>query len=199
MLTDVEREHLFMLGIGRPPEARYHRQDGVTPRLQHVLNTLDPAPALIRTATWDVIAWNRSAATVLPCGSMPPGQRNMLHHVFLSPLGRAVQYDWESVARSVVAEFRADAARAGALAEVGALVDDLCRLSPEFEAMWRDNDVRTAGEVVKHIRHPVLGPITFEISTFAVDGRPDLAMVVYYPADAADADRIRSLSMPDIA
>ena len=31
--------------------------------------------------------------------------------------------------------------RAPAPAEVGQLVDELCRLSPEFEAMWRDNDV----------------------------------------------------------
>src|SRR6201991_1235760 len=40
MLTDVEREHLFLLGLGRPPEARYQRNDGVTPRLQRVLEAL---------------------------------------------------------------------------------------------------------------------------------------------------------------
>jgi MmyB-like transcription regulator ligand binding domain len=73
------------------------------------------------------------------------------------------------------------------------LVDELCRLSPEFKAMWRDNDVRTHGEGVKRIRHPVLGQLAFEYSAFAVDGRPDLSMVVYNPATPADADRIRSL------
>src|SRR5271155_3637435 len=36
MLTDVEREHLYMLGLGRPPEVRYKPVDGVTPRLQRV-------------------------------------------------------------------------------------------------------------------------------------------------------------------
>ncbi|MGO6908747.1 helix-turn-helix domain-containing protein, partial [Rhizobium ruizarguesonis] len=40
MLTDVEREHLFLIGLGRPPEVRYHRQEGVTPRLQGVLDAL---------------------------------------------------------------------------------------------------------------------------------------------------------------
>src|SRR5579871_1489821 len=50
MLTDVEREHLFLLGLGRPPEARYRKSAGVTPRLQRVLDALDPCPALIRTA-----------------------------------------------------------------------------------------------------------------------------------------------------
>src|SRR3984957_14363114 len=32
MLTELEREHLFLLGLGRPPEARYSRDEGVTPR-----------------------------------------------------------------------------------------------------------------------------------------------------------------------
>src|SRR5580700_5568966 len=36
MLTDVEREHVFLLGLGRPPAARYRKDEGVTPRLQRV-------------------------------------------------------------------------------------------------------------------------------------------------------------------
>ena len=194
MLTDVEREHLFLLGLGRPPEVRYQKSEGVTPRLQRVLDALDPSPALIRTAIWDIVAWNRAATVMLiDYGSLPPKQRNVLRFIFLDPRVRAAQYDWESVARFVVGAFRVDAARAGAAAEVEPLVDELCRLSPEFKAMWRDNDVRAHGEAVKHIRHPVLGPIAFEYSAFAVDGRPDLSMVVYNPATPADADRIRSL------
>jgi hypothetical protein len=97
------------------------------------------------------------------------------------------------VARFVVGAFRVDAARAGAAAEVEPLVDELCRLSPEFRAMWRDHDVRSLGEAVKHIRHPVLGPLAFEYSAFAVDGRTDLSMVVYNPATPTDAERIASL------
>jgi hypothetical protein len=43
------------------------------------------------------------------------------------------------------------------------------------------------------MRHPVLGPIAFEYSAFAVDGRTDLTMVIYNPATAKDAERIKSL------
>ncbi|MBY5590963.1 helix-turn-helix domain-containing protein [Rhizobium leguminosarum] len=194
MLTDVEREHLFLIGLGRPPEVRYHRQEGVTPRLQGVLDALDPSPALIRTAIWDVVAWNRAATVLLTdYGALPPEERNVLRFIFLDPRVRAAQYDWESVARFVVAAFRVDAARAGAAAEVEPLVDELCRKSPEFLEMWRDNDVRTHGEGAKHIRHPILGRLAFEYSAFQVDGRPDLSMVVYNPETAEDAAKIRRL------
>lgn len=195
MLTEVEREHLYLLGLGRPPEVRYRKDEGVTPRLQRVLDRLEPSPALIRTATWDVVAWNRAATVMLmDYGAVPPEERNILRFMFLDPRMRAAQYDWESVARYVVGAFRADAARAGAAAEVQPLIDDLCRLSPEFRAMWSDNDVvQSHTEHVKHIRHPVLGPVAFEHSAFAVDGRPDLSMVIYNPVDAEGLEKIRAL------
>jgi hypothetical protein len=159
-----------------------------------VLDALETSPAIIRTAIWDVVAWNRAATIVLTdYGKLPPEQRNILRLIFSEPRVRAAQYDWESVARFVVAAFRADAARAGAVSHVAEFVDEMCGLSPEFARLWRDNDVRSYGEGVKHLRHPVLGPIAFEYSSFSVDGRPDLGMVVYNPATQEDAQRIRAV------
>src|SRR4030081_1644436 len=62
LLNDTEPQPLFLLGLGRPPEVRYKAAEGVTPRLQRLLDALEVSPALIRTATWDVVAWNRAAA-----------------------------------------------------------------------------------------------------------------------------------------
>jgi len=194
MLTDVEREHLFVLGLGRAPEVRLSANDGVTPRMQRVLDTLALSPALIKTATWDVVAWNRAAAAVLTdYAALAPEQRNILRLIFCDPKVRAAQCDWENVARFVVSAFRADAARAGATARVEALVAELGVRSPEFAAMWRANDVTRYGEGLKRLRHPDAGIIEFEYSAFTVDGRPDLAMVIYNPATPADADAVRSL------
>jgi transcriptional regulator with XRE-family HTH domain len=194
MLTDVEREHLFLLGLGRPPEVRYHTPEGISPRLQRVLDTLEYSPAFIRTATWDVIAWNSAAAAVLTdYGTLPEGQRNVLRMMFRDSRVRGAQPNWQSVARYVVASFRADVARAGAARNVQSLVDELCATSPEFAAMWRDNDVQGRGDGVKVLHHPIAGPLSMEFSAFAVDGRPDLNMVIYNPATPADADKIRAL------
>jgi transcriptional regulator with XRE-family HTH domain len=194
MLTDAEREHLFLLGLGRPPEVRYQDREGVTPRLQRVLDALEPSPALIRTATWDVVAWNRASTVMLTdYASIPAEQRNILRFIFFDARARAAQYDWTSVARYAVGAFRVDVARAGAAEKVRAFVDELCTLSPEFAAMWRDHNVTSHHEGVKHIKHPVLGRLAFEFSAFAVDGRPDLTMIVYNPTMPKDVEKIRAL------
>lgn len=196
-LTEVEREHLFLLGLGRPPEVHYRGSDAITPRLQRLLDVLNYSPAIVRTATWDVVAWNRAAAAVLTdYGLLPPDQRNILRMIFCDPRIRAKQSDWDSVARFVVAKFRIDAARAGADAEVARLVDELSQSSPEFASMWRDHNVQTYGDGVKQLRHPQLGPITLEYSAFAVDARPDLSLIVYNPATPADRKLIEALVNP---
>ncbi|WP_113889958.1 helix-turn-helix transcriptional regulator [Roseiarcus fermentans] len=194
MLTEVEREHLFLIALGRPPEVRYREAEGVTPRLQRALDALPLSPALIKTSTWDIVAWNRAAEAVLTdYGALAPHQRNVLRMMFCEPQARERQLDWESVARFVVSTFRADTVRAGAGDAVKALVDELSRASPEFERLWRDNDVRSHGHGVKTLRDADGGWLSMEFSAFAVDGRPDLAMVIYNPATPADAERIRAL------
>jgi transcriptional regulator with XRE-family HTH domain len=195
VLTEFEREHLFLLGLGRPPEVRYRASESVPPQLQRVLDALTFSPAYVKTSTWDVVAWNRACSSVLTdYGALAPEQRNLLRLVFCDARIRAVQTDWERVARFVVAAFRADVARAGAAKNVKALVDELSRLSPEFDAIWRENDVRsTYGQAAKTLRHPLAGLIMLEYSSFAVDGRPDLDMVIHNPSTPADAERVRSL------
>ncbi|MFZ5748974.1 MAG: helix-turn-helix transcriptional regulator [Pseudomonadota bacterium] len=196
MLTELEREHLFLLAFGHPPEARYRVTEGISPRLQRVLDAFGDVPAMIRTATWDVIAWNDAAALLLTdYAALAPRDRNVLRLMFSNSRVRAAQEDWMSVARYVVASFRADAARAGAStsAEVAGLVEELSRTSPEFAALWRDNDVAGHGDGVKRLVHPELGVIALEFSTFAVEGRPDLNLLVYNPATPEDGTRIRTL------
>src|ERR1043165_1691575 len=108
----------------RPPRASRPVCNGCSTRLRSA-----------KTATWEVVAWNRAAAAVLTdYGALPPGQRNILRLIFCDPRVRAAQYDWESVASFVVGAFRVDAARAGAVSEVAELVEELCARSPEFAA-----------------------------------------------------------------
>ena len=158
-----------------------------------MLDALPYSPATLKTATWDVVAWNRAAA--VHAGRLrrvPPGRRNVLRMLFLDPAARAVHPGGRTRPRAVAA-FRIDAARAGAGAEVAPLVEELCAGSPAFAAMWRAHDVQPSAGVVKRLRHPVLGPITLEYASLAVDAQRDLAVAVWNPVTARDRRAVQSL------
>ena len=194
-LKEVEREHLYLLAQGRPPEVRPPVPSAtVSPRLQRVLDSLESSPALVKNAEWDILAWNEAAASVLTDYTvLAPEQRNVLRLLFRDDRVRAAQPDWEHVARLVLAVFRADVARAGTSRRAQGLIEELSRQSPEFAAMWLDHDVRTYGEGTKFIQ-PLHGErIALEYSSFAVDGQPGLGVVVYNPTTLADAERVRAL------
>ncbi len=194
-LSVAEREHLYLLAQRRPPEVRYEAAERISPRLQAVLDALAFCPAVVKNNIWDVVAWNRAASAVLTdYGAIPPEQRNALRLLFMDPRIRDAYPDWEANARFVVAVFRADTARAGASKRAEKLVMDLCRVSPEFKAMWHDNDVRISQEdSTKHFNHPTRGPLALDYSAFAVDGQPSLTLMTFTPATPADADRVRSI------
>ncbi|KAF1042710.1 MAG: hypothetical protein GAK35_02571 [Herbaspirillum frisingense] len=194
MLNPVERQHLFMLAQGRPPEVSYAADHEITPRLQRVLDAFELSPALVRTATWDVLAWNRAACAVLAdYPALPPEERNILRLIFAADRPRDKQPDWESVARMAVSTFRAESVRAGASRHIQSMVDELCETSPDFARLWSEQEVRLHGEGTKRLHHPGTGTVHLEYSTFAVEGRPELSLLVFAPMTAADGEILRSL------
>lgn len=200
MMTEAEREHMFLIAIGRPPKPQGAGDDGISWRLQRFLDAMPLIPATVATATWDIIGWNRAACLALTdYASLPPSERNILRRMFLHPATRAAQSDWEHVARFMVATFRAETARAGSSERAAELVAELSSQSPDFVRLWTENDVYTAGEGTKNIIHAVVGEIALEFSSFSVDGRPDLKLMVYNPAGDLDQEKLVRLCAPDQA
>ena len=198
-LTRAEREHVFLLAQRRSPDLRFKLCTDVSPRLQSVLDALETSPAYVKTAADDVLAWNRAAVAVMTdYGRLATEDRNLLRLLFCDPRVRAKMPNWEQDARFAVAAFRLEATRAGFNGRVAEVVDGLRRDSDEFRTIWADEDVSSYGEGAKHILHPVAGPLVLQYSAFAVDGQPDLGMIVYTPATMSDADLIRSLIAKDI-
>ena len=193
-LTAAEREHLYLLAQRRPPEARYEAAERVSSQLQCILDALEFCPAIVKNNVWDIVAWNRAASTVLTdYDAIPPERRNALRLLFTDPRLKAAYPHWEADARFVVAVFRADTVRAGASKRAGKLVADLSRLSPEFEAMWNDRDVRLSEENTKRFTPPGGRPIALDHSAFAVDGQPGLTLMIFTPSTPSDAAVVRSM------
>lgn len=185
-LSALERDHMFLLAQKRLPHLRYSPPEPISYRLQKVLDALDPHPAYVKTAIWDVLGWNRAAAILLTdYAEVPAERRNILRILFCDPRARVKLPDWEGDARFAVAAFRSDATRAGALAAMKLLVDELRGESPEFDDIWRDNDLH-AHEGVKTMLCGT-DEVRLEYTSFAVQGQPDLSLSVYTPVSPKDA------------
>ncbi|MCC3701881.1 helix-turn-helix transcriptional regulator [Rouxiella badensis] len=193
-LSDVEREYLFLLAQNRPPQLHHQPPATVSAQLQRLLDAMENIPAFVKTADWTVVAWNRAASVVLAdYAEMTYEERNILRMVFCCPSKRAVMPEWEKVASFVVATFRAESARAGMTDASRALIEELNAASPEFKALWLDQNVSHHGEGTKRINHARVGLIHLDYSSFAVEGNPNLSLVIYNPSTEIDKKNVHAL------
>lgn len=192
-LDAAGREVLFLLAQQRPPPLRQASLSPVTPALQRVLDAMPTSPAIIKTSSWDIVAWNAAAAAVLAnYAILPAHERNVLRRLFGKPKHASFP-DWEDDARFAVAVFRVDVARAGSNPEAAALAAELQDTSADFRRLWAENEMRSHWVGLKRLQHPLAGPLTLECSAFAVGGADGLSMVVFTPTSTADARAIEAL------
>ena len=188
------REVLFLLAHHRPPPVKATSPSAVAPALQRVLDGFGATPAIVKTAAWDVVAWNAAASAVLAdYAAIPATARNVLRRLFSSPDARASLPEWESDARFALASFRVDVARAGDFPEAAALAAELHETSADFRRLWAEGDMRTTPSARKHIVHPAVGTLTLEYSSFSVDGAHGLTMIVFTPVSPDDVSAIAAL------
>lgn len=193
-LSAAERDHLFLLAQNRLPGVTWQAGVDVSPSLQRVLDSMENTPALVKTAEWQVVAWNRAATKVfVDYAELPPAQRNILLMMFRNEEMKKRLPDWHKVTRGMVANFRADVARTGASEHVRALVEELCEMSDTFRQLWQSQEVSQHGEGIKQLWLPDEGVLELEYSTFAVEGKPGLSLVVFNPRQQHDRDCVARL------
>jgi transcriptional regulator with XRE-family HTH domain len=196
-LDSSGREVLFLLAQQRPPPLKVTAMTPpvVAPALQRVLDGMPFSPAIIKTPTWDVIAWNAPAAAVLGnYGDLPMEERNVLRRLFGSPEVRQVLPEWEANARFAIGVFRVDIARAGdQRPEIGALAAELLATNAEFRRLWAENDVSGHWTGRKHFSRPDVGEFELETTAYAVDGSDSLSMIVFTPVGPEDVKAVERL------
>ncbi|MCP3064064.1 helix-turn-helix transcriptional regulator [Myxococcus sp. K38C18041901] len=191
-LDDTNREMLFLLAHERPPPRRHTPPADVTPALQRVLDNLH-VPALVKTPTFQIVAWNRAAVVLFgDYAAMPERERNMLRRVF-HPQATTFLPHAEDMQRTCLAAFRVAIARAGATQEAAALVDELQATSEDFRRLWAENELHTHGVRSRRLVRPDVGELRFEASMFTVDDSDGLSLVVLSPVDDASARAVEQL------
>jgi MmyB-like transcription regulator ligand binding domain len=75
-----------------------------------MLDSLTSQPAYVLGRRWDVLAWNRAAELLFEdYGKLDGDERNIMHIVFANKAHRRLLVDWEKVASTALAMFRAAA------------------------------------------------------------------------------------------
>jgi transcriptional regulator with XRE-family HTH domain len=194
LLDRHERAHVFTLA-GHPDP---NPQDGtpVLPAGVHrLLEQLEPMPAVVRNARYDVLAYNRTYRFMIDdLETIPPDERNSLWVMFTYPKWRAALPDFADGAPRLVAALRS--AMAGHVAEPAwkCLVKRLCAASPEFEELWQRHDVQAAERMVKRIDSPRVGTLHIETVNAWLDQRLGWCLVTYTPIDAGTREKLEQLA-----
>lgn len=194
-LDAAGREALFLLAQHRPPPLNGYAPSAVTPSLQRVLDAMPTSLAYVKTLTWDVVSWNKTAATLTDIAHAE--ERNVLRRLFGSSAARVSFPDWEEEARFCLAAFRLDLARTGSSPEAAALVSELKASSSDFRRLWATNEMSRPDVHLRRFHHPVAGELKLECSTFSVDNAAGLSLLVHTPSSQEDAEAIATILAAD--
>jgi transcriptional regulator with XRE-family HTH domain len=179
-LDPAERQHLFALH-GDVPVPRPAEPEGIDDPLRRMLDSLEQQPALVLGRRWDILAWNRAAVALFGDYERLDGDaRNTLHMMIANPEHRRRLVDWEPLARTALAMFRADAVRHLGDPDFERLIATLKQASAEFRRWWPKREVHALVPAHKRIAHPTAGRMIFELTTFTIPDR-EQKLVLYTP------------------
>lgn len=178
-LDAAERRHLFLLAHERPPVEPARTWCRVPPLVWRLMDDLAPHAAYVLNLRWDVLAFNRPAGDLFGFDNHPPEQRNLLWLLFTDPALRERFVDWQDQAPRMLSSFRRDYARATQEADIQMLVNELQKISPEFDVWWHRHEVHAPCGGVRHLRLEGGEVAAYEHTSLTIDADRHLRLVVY--------------------
>jgi len=193
LLDPHERDHLFRLADVPDGNGQAECRT-LPPTAQLLLDKLEPFPACIRNARYDILAWNRAFDALMgPLAELPFEERNSLWRMFTSESCRAATLDWEEGTRRMAAEYRAAMAEHVAEPAWKCLVSRLSKASPEFAELWERHEVASPENLTKRFLHPDVGLLKLNYTHLWLGQRLGTRMTTYSPADEQTAARLHEL------
>ena len=187
-LSSEERDYLFALVQRRAPPHMHGAEEPVTPALQRMLDALS-VPALIKTARWDVVAWNPLVKLFRDYDRIPADGRNLLRLLLVDDTSYQTDpANHYSTARRILSKFRIDYSQYSDDPAFDALINGLNRDSALFRELWNSPEVMNRSEAIAY--HPQNGGMWFEHTSYLPEGSPTLRLVIFVPHDEATAAKV---------
>ncbi|MYS25049.1 Transcriptional regulator, contains XRE-family HTH domain [Streptomyces sp. DvalAA-14] len=197
-----EREHLYRLaGIPFVREPASDEQV-VGAELLRVLETLDPLPAAVYNARYDVVASNSTYRALWPMTSVVErDERNVLYKLFTVPQCCSTFVNRDEELPWMVAQLRRTYGRHVGEPAWESFIARLTGESPWFARLWASGDVAAPGRRVKVFRHSVIGIVNLTSISLSIDGMTEHRIVTYTPVaeeDRLQIERMRAMQDPII-
>ncbi|WP_079124791.1 helix-turn-helix transcriptional regulator [Streptomyces lushanensis] len=193
-LDRTEREHLYHLAeVPHEPDPQADAE-GVGPEIQGIIDTLDPLPAVVYNARYDVLATNAGYDDLFDIRAMREyGRPNALWILFTVPEVNCPLVYPETELSLMVATLRGAYGRHVGEPDWESFVRRLSAASPHFAELWRSGDVMPPGLRVKTFRHEAVGEIRMTSVSLSVNGMPECRIIVYTPVDEECRQRTATL------
>lgn len=176
LLDDAERSHLYSLAGHNPPRPGPAEQAPAV--LYAIVDRWSPDPAYVCDRHWDVLASNAAARELL--GPLLTSG-NAMQAYFGGDSLRSRLTNPDECARSLVAGFRANAARYPDDPEFQRIADDLTARSPEFAALWNRHEVGGETEQASKEFRDSTGERRYSLATLEPADQPGLRLVLLAP------------------
>lgn len=192
-LSNDEHAHLLHLVGEAPVPPGLARQ--VPAGVLHLLDRLEDTPAMVLDAKFDILAWNPLAAALYTTdfSALPPHERNLVRWHFQCASAVMDPGDADRLARELVADLRAAAARHPADPGIHELVTALSADSTQFAELWSAREIKMQRSSINRMIHPVVGPLELDSQALMVSCA-DQRLVFYTAAPGTSSyDALRLL------
>lgn len=176
-LDGCERRYFLRLaGINPPRHTEEERRGGVLPHMRALVEGWSFNPAYLTDRYGRIELANGSARSLFRLNASGD---SCLEKFFTDAETRAKYPDTETVARGLVADFRAQSARFPDDPEFGRIAERLCRTSPKFAQLWDQHEVDDPYQNVRKFAHPRAGVMIFDRMLMRIPAYPESLLTVY--------------------
>lgn len=187
-LDTAERDHLFRLAEITPTNRG--RISVLPPEVQHILDALDPLPANVTSARFDLLAWNEAYAALFPDIVRPSARANTLWCAFTVPQCCNPFVNRSALLPQLAGMLRAEYGKHIGEPEWESFLAELRLASPEFADVWARQQVALPATVEKIYRHAGVGEIRVVTTSLYLTAVPESRVLVLTPKDEETRQRI---------
>ncbi|MFH5184993.1 helix-turn-helix transcriptional regulator [Paenibacillus sp. TAB 01] len=197
-LSPEERSYLFLLANPQAADIFADQPEAIHPTLQRILDYLNPCPAFIADRRCNIVGWNQAAGAMLGnIGPLSQEERNIVWLSLMKQELREIVVNWEDFANDFISILRNYSSQYQGDPWYQEFIEHCGRIHPKFHSLWQHNDIRTLPKTVREFKHPQVGSMRFEITSFQVYAHADLRCCVYTPLpDSGTEAKMRKLLKP---